>query len=126
MTALGETQGSVDLGRLEEITNGDREFAIDLVDTFLDQAGELTERIGRAAAEGDTESLRIDAHTLRGSSSNFDAGRLQAAAKRLEQEASNGSTEALGDLARAVDREFGAVRKALEDWRAAPGSRSAR
>ena len=110
----------VSLDRINEITGGDREFAIELIDTFIERADELVETIARSAAAEDFETLRIAAHTLKDSSSNFDATALQEASAHLEAVASTDTSfESLESDVELIRNTYAAARKALEDSRSA-------
>ena len=66
---------------------GDEAIVDEICDLFLSEAGPRLEAMERAAAEGDAETLRSDAHTLRGSSASVGAVAVSSAAAEVERHA---------------------------------------
>ena len=91
-------EAEVDLERLPEISGGDTEFEQELAGEYVNQAAELLQEIGEAAARGDAEPARRGAHTLKGSSQTIGARKVAGVAAEIEQLA------AAGDLSAAVAR----------------------
>ncbi len=78
-----------------------------IIDVFLEEAGETVERLG---AEGDDPGVRGDRlHFLKGCARAIGAGRLGDLCDRLERAATFGAD----DRAR-LEREFRALREALD------------
>jgi HPt (histidine-containing phosphotransfer) domain-containing protein len=79
----------------------------EICDLFLSEAGPRLEAMERAVADGDAETLRINAHTLKGSSANVGAVAVSSAAAEVERHARAGDIEGarpwLVRLADAVD-----------------------
>lgn len=97
---------------LVEMAGGDREFVGTLIDEYLADAGALVVSLREATGE---ELVRA-AHTLKGMSATFGAGRLTAICSELERAARNGDRPA--DLVAAAEGEYAGVRSALEAERA--------
>ena len=84
-----------------------------VVDAFLRSAPEQVAALARAAAVGDAEALRREAHSLKSSSANLGALRLAALAREIE---ARGRERRLGDgalLCEQAARELERVREAL-------------
>ena len=74
------------------------DFAMELVDTFLDEAPGMLAALHDAAAQGDADSFRRAAHSLKSNSQTFGATQLGVLARDLEL----GGLGALGDGAGAA------------------------
>ena len=116
--ATDGSEAEVDLERLPEISGGDTEFEQELAGEYVNQAAELLQEIGEAAARGDVEAARRAAHTLKGSSQTIGARKVAGVAAEIEQLAAAGDLSAAAaglDRARAslaaarqiLDRYFG-------------------
>jgi two-component system, sensor histidine kinase and response regulator len=87
-TALGARQGAVlfDETALLLRTDGDRDFARDLIKLFAGSASETLSHLGRALQDsGDPEVIRKLAHSLKGSAATASAGAMAAACANLER-----------------------------------------
>ena len=87
-------EAEVDLERLPEISGGDTEFEQELAGEYVNQAAELLQEIGEAAARGDAEPARRAAHTLKGSSQTIGARKVAGVAAEIEQLAAAGGLSA--------------------------------
>jgi len=67
---------------LKETTGA--EFALELVDTFLQEAPVMLEDLRRALAAKDSDKFRRTAHSLKSNSNTFGALALAAMARELE------------------------------------------
>jgi len=85
-----------------------------LIETFLDNTPLVLGEAQAALARQSASQLERAAHTLKGSCSNFGAERMQAACRRLEQAAHEGSLQQAPEMIAAIEREFASVRTALE------------
>lgn len=98
---------AVDLARLDEVTGGDREFTLELVDLFLSDTRETLDRLAEAVAGRQRDALRREAHKMKGSAGNIGATRLAQFARELEQ----GAT---ADLPDRLDQSHAALRAEFE------------
>lgn len=101
------------LRRLLEAIGGDPEDLRELISDFRSEAPELVARIREAAAEGDIESLRIAAHTLKSNARDFGAMRLSALCEELEHECRTGAVADSVGMAQAIAAAETAARDAL-------------
>ncbi|MEL6329675.1 MAG: Hpt domain-containing protein [Planctomycetota bacterium] len=90
----------IDLDPLLDRCLGDRGFAADLLDRFLQKLPERVERLAAAALALDTGEVAREAHTLRGSAMNLAAVDLVDAIDALESamDRPTGPSEALAAL----------------------------
>ena len=76
---------TIDLATFEALkqTTG-AEFALELVDTFLQEAPTMLDELRRALAAQDADKFRRTAHSLKSNSNTFGALALGAMARELE------------------------------------------
>jgi two-component system sensor histidine kinase/response regulator len=108
----------LDRSALEAIRALQSEAAPDLlaqvVHLYFESAADMLARLRAGLAAGDHEAVRIAAHTLKSSSANVGAGTLAEMCKQLELAArARHLGPGLPD-AQALEREYDAVRAALE------------
>jgi len=105
----------VDRATLDELAASlGQGFVAELAGTFLAEAPALLGALRRALADGDAESFRRAAHTLKSNAHTFGAAELGARAKALEQGGlahARATAGALDDL----EREYERVARALAE-----------
>ena len=74
----------VNLSRIQETSDGDIEFELELIEMFLDDAKEHVQSIINNIDSKDTETLKQVAHTLKGASANIGATALLNVAYDIE------------------------------------------
>ena len=102
----GEQHAPIDLARLNELTDGDPEFAHELVTTFVASGEQVLDEIAVALAAFDRAALSRAAHKLKGACANIHAEPLHALAYSLETQASQLDQPGLKELIAEVRREF--------------------
>ncbi|MBI2425729.1 MAG: Hpt domain-containing protein [Candidatus Hydrogenedentes bacterium] len=75
---------AMDFSRIQETSDGDRAFETELFEMYLEDTADRIQRLDTAIGSGDLELCRREAHTIKGSSANVGATRLQELALRLE------------------------------------------
>ena len=65
-------------------TDGDVDLLRQIAQAFLEECGEHQDSLRAAVAAGDAAKTRLEAHLLKGVTSNFGAGGARNAAERLE------------------------------------------
>jgi HPt (histidine-containing phosphotransfer) domain-containing protein len=110
------------LAALRDSVGGDEAFVVDLIETYLGDAGTQVEAIEAAIESGDAESLVRPAHTLKSASLTVGAMRLGELARSVEQRARSGEAAGMDREASAVRDEWQAANAALRDWLAQAGS----
>lgn len=102
------------IARLLDVIGGDPEDLKELVEEFHASAPDLVGRMQSSASSGDTEGLRIAAHSLKSNGRDFGAVALAGMCERLEHECRSGTVEdGVGQVA-AIAGELIAVRAALD------------
>ena len=116
--ATGSTDASIDQEVLDKIRtlerNGAPRLVSRLVGLYLQGTLPLIERMKQARADNDFEALRTAAHTLKSSSANVGAMRLQGLCKELELQARNRHIEDALERIEHIEREFLAARGILQ------------
>jgi two-component system sensor histidine kinase/response regulator len=93
-------QPVADVINMDEILDragGDMELVVDVAGLFLDDCSQLLSDIKDSIANGDNETLRTAAHTLKGSAANLAARHVSEAALKLEMIGRD------GDMSSAVE-----------------------
>ncbi|NQT38024.1 MAG: response regulator, partial [Planctomycetes bacterium] len=109
----GET---VDWDRAMRAVRGDRRLLRVVVETFLQEAPQLMDKIRAAVAESDAPTLQRTAHTLKGSMQYFGSGRAYDLAFRLETDARGGDLQHAGSLAEQLDQAVATLGALLVDY----------
>ena len=86
----------------------------ELVEMFLEDTEDRLEKLREAVREEDLESLRHEAHSLRGSSANMGAPTMARISRELEQAGDSGNLGEASELLGTLEQEFGRVRPAMQ------------
>ncbi|MGC3980859.1 MAG: response regulator [Steroidobacteraceae bacterium] len=78
-------EGLMDWPRFDAMINGDREFALELVEVFISSAMQTIVELRSAAEADDRQQLQRAAHKLKGASANICAVALVTLCQSLEQ-----------------------------------------
>jgi HPt (histidine-containing phosphotransfer) domain-containing protein len=81
-----------------------------LLQTFLNDSEERLELLRNAVRDRDAETLRLVAHSFKGSCSNMGATELAALCKELEDMAREDTLVSAREVLERVEREFAIVR----------------
>ena len=100
------------------LTDGDDEFAEQLVQLFIDSGDVSLREIRDALGRGDLPAVGRAAHAFKGSSANIRARIASAAASRLEEAAREGAMDELAALEAQLRHEVGRVKQFLRARRA--------
>ena len=104
-------------GQLEALAaDGDPRMLAELIELFLDDAPSQLAALRLALDQQDGASLARAAHSLKGSSANFGARRLEALCLRLERIGRTGSVQAVEPLLAELGVEFARVQAALAGY----------
>jgi CheY-like chemotaxis protein/HPt (histidine-containing phosphotransfer) domain-containing protein len=103
----------IDWAQFVSLTDGDGEFAEQLVQLFIDSGDAALAQIRDALAREDWPAVGRAAHSYKGSSANIRAQAASDAAARLEQAARAGAVEQLARLEQELRREAGRVTEYL-------------
>ncbi len=105
---------SVDLGRLLQLTQGDREFALALSETFASSGASASKELVDALASRDRPALRLVAHQLKGASANIHAVLLRDLAATLEERSGVATEAELKALLEGLQSELARVTEFLK------------
>lgn len=101
------------LTKLLELLGGDPEDLDELIADYLEEAPRLSGRITEAASVGDSDTLRISAHTLKSNARDFGAEALASLCAKLEHACREGNLISADDLAERIRAEEEIARNAL-------------
>lgn len=88
---------------------GDPEFLVEVVEAFLGDSPPRLQTLRASLASGDAEGLGRAAHSLKGSSGNFGAMRMQALCADIERLSRADELGPLGPLVAQLEVEYGHV-----------------
>jgi two-component system sensor histidine kinase/response regulator len=123
-TATKVMNTPIDLARLNEITDGDPEFAYELASTFIASGEQVFEEIQAALDALDRNALSRAAHKLKGASANIHADALRELAYTLESQAPNLDQPTLKDLVRDLRKGFDAAAEFLKEQAPPPAAKA--
>ncbi len=102
---------------VEELTEGDPEFKLQIIDAFLEDAPDLLEKMQHAAASGEPSNLRLAAHTLKSNSADFGAGALRDLCKNGESMGQKGILQGADELVSDIVIEYKRLETVLQKLR---------
>ena len=89
------------------------EFLRELVAIYLQDTPKRLAELELALASGDAPTFTRAAHTIKGSSSNFGAGRVSKLAQEIELQGKSGNLTAAAGACDGLKAEYGLVAQAL-------------
>lgn len=117
MDAIHEPEAPVDFEHLMTMTDGDREFAVELIEMYRIDTRQRLETLREATASGDWSRVEREAHTIKGASSNMGTGRVRVLAYELEKLGRGAATpEGAQALLAELAREYELAESALVAW----------
>lgn len=111
--------GGNDLGNtfdkeaLMERVDGDEELAKDLLDLFFEDVPGRITTIKKAQESGDMKTVTIEAHTIKGASSNIGADDIREAAFQVELAGKDENQETIPSLIQQLEEKFKAFQQFL-------------
>lgn len=106
LSTMGGADVPVDMARLNELTDGDPEFAHELAATFIASGTQVMQETRDALAAFDRSALGRAGHKLKGASANIYAEGLRALAYELETHGSGLDQPRLKELVDRLELEF--------------------
>ncbi|MEP0880475.1 PAS domain S-box protein [Trichocoleus sp. ST-U3] len=107
-TRFSSLQDLVDWEHLHQLSEGSREFELELLQMFFTEVQAHLESVKRAIAINDFDSLAKEAHHIKGASANVGVEGMRSNAQKLEELASHyqlaGTTEIVSALETALSR----------------------
>jgi HPt (histidine-containing phosphotransfer) domain-containing protein len=89
------------------------ELVVDVAGLFLDDCPQLLSDIKDSIAHGDNETLRIAAHTLKGSAANLSARPISEAALKLEMMGRDDDMSSAVEAYTMLEEEFERLKPVL-------------
>ncbi len=112
---------SLDKTALVNLYNiGGKDFLLRMIDNFLAQTPNRVQSARKNIATGDLKALHLIAHSLKASSANLGASRVQEMAEKIEEMASIGMREqipqALEKLEEMLEEAYQSLRSERSLW----------
>jgi len=102
------------IATLRDLSPGDDSFLVEIVGIFLKDTPGRVEDIRNGTKHGDAKLVARAAHSLKGSSGNFGATRLQEISRRIEDLANQGDLAGAAGHIAALEAECAVVARAME------------
>jgi HPt (histidine-containing phosphotransfer) domain-containing protein len=93
MTAT-DTATPVDWSRIEAASDGDQEFAAELIQVFVESANQTLDEIKEALAANDLATVGKAAHSLKGASASVGANIVRSISSELEEKSKDNNAGA--------------------------------
>jgi HPt (histidine-containing phosphotransfer) domain-containing protein len=103
------------LENLKAIGGGDASFVEELIVMFREDSPPRLDGIAADLAKGDAAGVAKNAHSLKGSGSNFGAANFRALAQSIETAGKEGDISGVPALLEELKVEFARVCKALDE-----------
>ena len=111
------TQTIIDHTTLAGLTEmADAEFVGELIDAFCEEAPDQIQALQTAQAEGDVDTFRRTAHTLKSTSATLGLPAFGQQAKELEDIGRTGDLSGVGDKVQVLADSYPSVEQALRAW----------
>ena len=86
--------------------DGDKEFLVEILEGFLENVGTQIGTIRQAISDGDAETVRREAHSVKGGAANLIADKLSKVAFELENIGKSGLLEGSIEVVEKLEKEF--------------------
>lgn len=100
----------VNLARIQDLADGDREFEIEMYTMFLEDSAGRVAALSRHIEKGDADSLLREAHTIKGAAANVGTTKLHLIAAKLEKLDLASDPDGAVRLSNEISHEFERVR----------------
>ena len=102
------------LVKLQELADGDRDFLLEMINTYLEDAPKLLEDMRAAIITENAAALRMAAHSLKSNSAEFGAVQLTDVARELEMMGKSETLNGAHEKLRLAEQVYARVVAALE------------
>lgn len=113
MSSAGDVIDLAVIENLRDLGGGDDAFLNELISTYLEETPQLLEKLQLALASSDAGGVRLNAHSLKGSSAEFGAAYLAELCRQTEQAGKDQDLADLPELLTEIEREYRLVDSAL-------------
>ena len=105
--------------KLQRLADGDRNFMLEMINTYLEDAPKLLADMRAAIDTGNAPQLRMAAHSLKSNSAEFGATQLANLGRELEMMGKLGEMEGSYDKLILTEQAYARVVLALQKWQEA-------
>jgi CheY-like chemotaxis protein/HPt (histidine-containing phosphotransfer) domain-containing protein len=105
----------IDIGKAIEEFEGDKQFLFEVIDGFTMEVIEQIVTIRKALSCGDAETVRNEAHSIKGGAANITAKALSRVAFELEIKGKIKELNGAGEIVDNLEREFETLRKFIQE-----------
>jgi HPt (histidine-containing phosphotransfer) domain-containing protein len=105
----------INLARAIDEFEGDKELLSQVIAGFTGNVIEQIGTIREALSCGDAETVRKEAHSIKGGAANLTAENLTKAAFDLESKGKSGELDGAGEILDNLEREFEALRGYIQE-----------
>lgn len=98
-----------DWNYLHQLSCNNEELELDLLQTFLENLPEHFAILGEAIVQGNYESVRLEAHYIKGSSGSIGANYMKDLTEELEQDAKKENLENALNLLAKMEENFNQI-----------------
>jgi CheY-like chemotaxis protein len=102
---------------LHSLTDGDSDFLLEMIDTFLEDTPDLLQQMSRGVKQVEPASLRIAAHSLKSNSADFGAEILRDLCKQAEAMGRQGTLDGADALVAQAVSEYAKLEEILKKMR---------
>lgn len=99
---------------------GGKDFLLRMIDNFINQAPKRIETARKSLETGDLKAIHLICHSLKASSANLGAAKVQEVSERIEEMASIGLREHIGEaldmLQKVLDEALHTLKAERELW----------
>lgn len=105
----------LDISVLISSVGDDQEFIKDILELFYATTPEIIESLKKAADEGDLETVKEKAHSLKGSTGNIGARAMQESMSNIEAACNDKDYEAVRERVRDSINEYNRLKLEITD-----------
>jgi len=113
---MSENFKYINLGYIEEISGGDKDFKKELIQIFLKQVPEFIANMHQFLSEDEKSSLAKEAHTAKSSALIFSMEETGKTLKRIQLLAENNQIDPIPGLLTQVEEELNGATKELTSY----------
>jgi HPt (histidine-containing phosphotransfer) domain-containing protein len=103
---------------VEKLTAGDKEFLVEIIDTFLEDAPGMLETMRESVEQDKAPDLRLAAHSLKSNCADFGAESLRELCRQAEMLGKEGSLDGANSLVTQAKVEYDKLETVLKTLRA--------
>jgi len=105
----------IDWERAMKEFEGDKEFLSEVIEGFTKKVSEQIGTIRKALSCGDAETVRKEAHSIKGGAANLTAVDLSRVAFELESKGKSKELNGAGEIVDGLEREFETLRRYVQE-----------